>query len=105
MGKPIEPKIKKNDLQLMEEILAAGYIKHKFALRLQAVINRAKGLSTSKISLFLGMNINTVSDHVNRYNDGGIEALLCDKTRKPGTVPIPVNLKNKRVSCNIQIIK
>jgi len=97
MARAIEPKIKKNDLQLMEAILAAGHVKHKFAVRLQAVINRAKGLSTSKIALFLGMNINTVSDHVNRYNDGGIEALLCDKTRKPGTAPIPVNIKNKLV--------
>ena len=75
--------IKGNDLQLMEALLAEGHIEHKFAVRLQTVINRAKDFSTNDIALFLGININTVSSHVQRYNNGGIEALLCDKTRKP----------------------
>ena len=88
MGRTIKLEIKGNDLQLMEALLADGHIEHKFAVRLQTVINRAKGLSTNSIALFLGININTVSNHVQRYNNGGLEALLCDKTRKPGTEPI-----------------
>jgi len=88
MGKTIKPELKGNDLRLMEAILAEGHVKHKYAVRLQTVINRANGLPTNDIALFLGININTVSDHVHRYNNGGIEALLCDKTRKPGIEPI-----------------
>lgn len=97
MAKAIKPELKGNDLKLMEAILADGHIEHKFAVRLQTVINRAKGLTTNGTALFLGMNINTVSNHVQRYNDGGIEALLRDKTRKPGTEPIPEHVKNRLV--------
>jgi transposase len=97
MAKAIKPEIKGNDLELMEAILAEGHILHKYAIRLQTVINRAKGLSTNDIALFLRMNINTVSNHVQRYNEGGIEALLRDKTRKPGTEPISAKIKNNIV--------
>jgi len=97
MGKTIKPELQGNDLRLMEAILAEGHVEHKYAVRLQTVINRANDLSTNDIALFLGININTVSDHVHRYNIGGIEALLCDKTRKPGIEPIPDEVINKLV--------
>jgi hypothetical protein len=50
----------------------------------------------------LGININTVSNHVNRYLEGGVESLLKDKTRKPGTPPIPPELKNRLSQCVCQ---
>jgi transposase len=95
MAKAITVQVKENDIKLMEEILAAGHIEHKFAVRLQAVVNRAKGRSTTDIALFMGINLNSVSNHVRRYNEGGLEALLCDKTRKPGTEPIPEKVKDR----------
>ena len=97
MAKEITPNLKEDEMQLLEAILAGGHIKHKYAVRLQTVINRAKGHSTKDTALFLGININTVSNHVHRFNEGGIEALLRDKTRKPGTAPIPEALKNSLV--------
>ena len=81
----------------MEALLEDGHIDHKFAVRIQTVINKAKGLSTNDIALFLGININTVCKHVKRYNEGGLEALLRDKTRKPGTEPIAEEIKKKLV--------
>jgi hypothetical protein len=36
-----------------------------------------------------------VSNYVKRYNAGGVEALLKDKTRKPGIAPIPQELKDR----------
>jgi transposase len=87
----------------MEVLLAEGHIEHKFTVRLQTVINRAKDLSTNDIALFLDININIVGNQVQRYNNCGIEALLCDKTRKPGTEPIPEEVKNKLVQFVCQV--
>jgi len=81
----------------MEELLNAGYIAHKYAVRLQTVLNRAKGASTNSIASFLGINLNSVSNYVKRYNAGGVEALLKDKTRKPGTAPIPAEVKDRLI--------
>jgi len=82
----------------MEEILNAGHIRHKYAVRLQTVLNRAKGVSTNSIAAILGINLNSVSNYVKRYNAGGVEALLKDKTRKPGTAPVPTEVKD-RLTC------
>jgi transposase len=103
MAREITPELKENDIALVEAILAEGHIKHKFAVRLQTVINRAKGLSTNNTALFLSININTVSNHVHRFNKGGIEALLRDKTRKPGTEPIPEKVKSKLLQFVCQV--
>ena len=95
MAKEILPQKNENDVKLMEALLAAGHIEHKYAVRLQAVINRSKDISTNTIASVLGINLNSVSNYVKRYNEGGVETLLRDKTRKPGKAPIPTELKNK----------
>jgi len=97
MARIIIPQTKEKDLKLMETLLAAGHIEHKFAVRLQTVINRAKGITTNTVALVLGINLNSVSNYVKRYNEGGVEALLQDKTRKPGKAPISLAVKNKLV--------
>jgi transposase len=91
----IIPKINSKDAKLMEALLAAGYIEHKFAVRLQTVLNRAKGISTNTVASVLGINLNSVSNYVRRYNEGGVDALLKDKTRKPGKTPVSITLKNR----------
>ena len=47
------------------------------------------------------MHIVTVSQSVRRYNEGGVEALLKDKTRKPGKELISTETKNEfcRIVC------
>lgn len=86
----------------MEKLLAAGQIQHKFAVRVQAVLCRANQRSTNETAAFLGLNIISVSRYVHRYNEGGINALLRDKTRLPGKKPISAELKNEisRIVCN-----
>jgi transposase len=79
----------------MERLLEDGHIEHKFAVRLQTVLLREKGKGTCEIADFLNLNKSTVSSYINRYNKNGIDSLLRDKTRKPGTAPISVELKNK----------
>ena len=72
----------------MVKLLDAGQLKHKYAVRLQTVLLRARDKGSADIADFLGMNPATVPQHIRRYNGGGLGALLRDKTRKPGKKPI-----------------
>ena len=87
---------------MMEQLLHQGKIQHKFAIRVQVVLSRAREISTTEISRFLGIDPVTVSRYVKRFNEGGIAALLHDKTRKPGKTPISLEIKNEitRIVCN-----
>jgi transposase len=100
--KALQPNLNAEDKDLMEKLLAAGHVQFKYAVRLQTVLLRAKGKGTSEISEFLGINQATVSSYINRYNIYGIDALLRDKTRKPGKEPISQEVKNEicRLVCN-----
>jgi hypothetical protein len=82
--KGLQPQLSPEDKGLMEKLLLAGHIEHKYAVRLQTVLLRAKGKGTSEISEFLGIHQSTVGLFINRYNTFGIESLLKDKSRKPG---------------------
>jgi hypothetical protein len=88
MKREILPVLNAKDEYLMENILAAGRIKHKFAVRLLTGLNRAKGKGTNEIAAILEIHPMTVSLYVKRYNAGGIQSLVADKTRKPGKAPI-----------------
>jgi len=102
MGREVIPVASTEDIEFMESILADGHIKHKYAVRLQAVLSRARNQSTNDTAAILGMNIVTVSRHIRRFNEGGVQALLRDKTRKPGKPPISTEIKNElcRIVCN-----
>ena len=86
--KALQAKLNLQDKELMEKVLTAGHIRHKYAVRLQTVLLRAKGKGTGEISEFLGIHRSTVGLYVNRYNTYGISSLLHDMTRKPGKEPI-----------------
>jgi len=100
--KELQPQLNLEDKILMERALAAGHIQHKYAVRLQTILLRAKGKGTGEISDFLGINQSTVGLYINRYNNYGIDSLLRDKTRKPGKEPISQDIKNEiyRLVCN-----
>jgi transposase len=100
--KTLQPILNSEDKDLMEKLLTTVHIQHKFAVRLQTVLLRAKGKGTGEIADFLGIHQSTVSSYINRYNAYGIDALLRDKTRKPGKEPISQDIKNEicRLVCN-----
>lgn len=102
MGREVMPAASEGDMEFMESVLAAGDVKHKYAVRVQAVLSRARKQSTNDTAAILGIDIVTVSRYVRRFNEGGVESLLRDKTRKPGKEPIAVELKNElcRIVCN-----
>ena len=102
MGREVIPVASAEDIEFMENVLAAGEIKHKYAVRVQTVLSRARKRSTTDTAAILGINIVTVSRYVRRFNEGGVDSLLRDKTRKPGKEPISVAVKNElsRIVCN-----
>jgi transposase len=93
--KELKPNLKDEDKIQMEKLLAAGQIKYKYAKRLQIVLQRSGGKSAQEISDNYDVGRSTISKIVKRYNEGGVESLLRDKTRKPGKAPISNELKNK----------
>ena len=86
----------------MEQLLRAGNMRHKYAVRIQTVLNRAAGKSTNETAEFLGINIMSVSRHVIRFNSGGVEAVLHDKSRHNGLPPTGADIKNRisQIVCN-----
>jgi transposase len=101
MPKEIKPNLNEEDKGIMEKLLSAGNIEHKFAVRVQTVLHRANGKATGAIAEYLGIAPVTVSTHVKRYNEYGLEGLLRDKTRKPGKEPISQEQKEElcRIAC------
>jgi transposase len=95
MKREILPVLNAEDKTLMENMPAAGKIKHKFAARLLTVLHRAKGKGTNEIAAIVGIHPMTLSLYAKRCNTGGIQPLVSGKTRKPGKTPIPEALKNK----------
>jgi transposase len=93
--KEVMPNLTGEDTTLMEKLLVAGHIEHKYARRLQIVLQRAQGRSAGEIARNYTVGRSTVSTIINRYNAGGVQSLLSDKTRKPGKAPISGELKNK----------
>ena len=102
MRKSIKVNINDTELEIMENLLEKGQLKHKFAVRLQTIVNRAKGRKPNEIAEILHIHPATISSWVHQYNEGGIESLTSDKTRKPGRKPISKAMENKicRIACN-----
>ena len=100
--KQLIPNLNNEDKALMEQLLSAGRIEYKYAVRIQTVLLRAKEKGTEDIAGFLGIHQSTVSAYINRYNTYGINSLLSDKTRKPGKEPVSQEIKNEiyRLVCN-----
>jgi hypothetical protein len=104
MAKVIDPALVAEDKILMEQLLACGHFGHKYADRLQTVLNRAKGKSPVETAEYLGIHASTVTAYVKRYNAAGLDSLLRDKTRKPGTPPVSEEIKNKviDIACSLK---
>jgi transposase/lambda repressor-like predicted transcriptional regulator len=100
--KRLQADLNDEDKGLMEKLLGAGQLKHKYAVRLQTVLLRARGKGTGEIADFLGMDPASVPLHIRRYNAGGVAALLRDKTRKPGRRPVGQRVREEicRLACN-----
>jgi len=101
MGREVLPNATNEDIAFMKKILDKGNINYKYAVRIQTVLNRAEGRTTTDTAAALGIHPVTVSQYVHRFNGGGVDALIKDKTRKPGKEPISSETKNElcRIVC------
>jgi len=84
MSTQIYPNISDDEIKICEKLLSEGKLPHKFAMRVQTVLARAKKIPTQEIAKVLGLRATTISIYVKRFNSGGIDSLLHDKSRKPG---------------------
>ena len=94
MSTQIYPNISDDEIKICEKLLSEGKLPHKFAMRVQTVLARAKKIPTQDIAKVLGLRATTISIYVKRFNSGGIDSLLHDKSRKPGKKPISDETKN-----------
>jgi predicted ArsR family transcriptional regulator len=61
MGREVPPNTSREDLAFMKNILSKGDINHKYAVRIQTVLNRTDGRSTTDTAAALGLHPMTVS--------------------------------------------
>lgn len=82
------PILSKSEKEVMLTLLNDPNLKHKFAIRVQAVLGRAEKKRTNDIANLLHVHPVTISQWVNAYKENGIESLLSDKSRPPRKKPI-----------------
>jgi len=83
-------------------VLSDSSCKAKHAKRLQAVLGRADGIATHQIAKVLRTDPGSISGWVRLYMNDGIDALLADKTRKPGIAPISSAMEQKVLRLTVQ---
>jgi len=87
--------ITSEEVEMMNKLVGSGKLKSKFAVRLLVILNRESGKTLESIAEFLGISFASVIRYIKQYNSEGMESLLKNKTRKPGTAPISVEKKNE----------
>jgi transposase len=79
----------------MERLLSTESLNHKQATRLQVVLGRADGKTTTEIASVLRIQMETVSDIVHRFNEYGLDGLLKQPNHKPGKPPVSQAVVNR----------
>lgn len=95
------PTLGSGERKLFEKLLADGSMKAKHAKRLHAVLSRSEGIQTKTIAKVLHTDPGSISGWVDMFLSGGIEALVCDKSRKPG-IPAITSAKEQEV-CRLTV--
>ncbi|MDR1575674.1 MAG: IS630 family transposase [Treponema sp.] len=88
------PIITAEELAVLKVLVDSGKLTSKCAIRLRVILHRAAGTTLESISASLSVSLSSVIRYVKRFNAGGLESLLEDKTRKPGKTPVSVETKN-----------
>ena len=89
MGREVFPIINGAEMKLLEQLLKpAGGLKHKHAVRVQAVLGRAWERRIKDLAVTLCAHPMSISAWVRLFNEKGAEALVRGATRAPGKAPV-----------------
>ena len=89
MSREVLPEIAEAEVEVLDHLLRSeARLKHKHAVRVQAVLGRASGRGTMELAEALRVHPVSISQWVRLFNEQGIEALVRDATRQPGKAPI-----------------
>lgn len=89
MSREVLPRISDAEVEVLDQLLSSeAGLKHKHAVRVQAVLGRANGRGTVELAEALRVHPVSISQWVRLFNEEGIEALVRDATRRPGKAPI-----------------
>jgi len=89
------PKLNGTERRVMDRLLATESLNHRQATRLQVVLGRADGKTTTEIASVLRIHVETVSDIVHRFNQYGVDGLLKQPNHKPGKAPVSQDVVNR----------
>jgi transposase len=95
MPAAVLPKLNATERRMMDQLLATESLNHKQATRLQVVLGKADGKTTTEIASVLRIHIETVSDIVHRFNAYGVDGLLKQPNHKPGKAPVKQDVINR----------
>jgi transposase len=95
MPSAVLPKLNAAERRMMDQLLATESLNHKQATRLQVVLGKADGKTTTEIASVLRIHIETVSDIVHRFNEYGVDGLLKQPNHKPGKAPVRQEVINR----------
>ena len=95
MRAQVLPELNAAERGLMEQLLSSESLDHRQGTRLQVVLGRADGRTTSEIAEVLRIHPMSVSDIVHRFNEYGVQGLLKQPNHKPGKAPVNQRVVNR----------
>jgi transposase len=95
MPAAVLPQVNAAERRMMDQLLATKSVNHKQATRLQVVLGKADGKTTTEIAAVLRIHAETVSDIVHRFNEYGVDGLLRQPNHKPGKPPVSQAVINR----------
>jgi transposase len=90
----MRPELNAPERHVMERLLANESLNARQAARLQIVLARVHGKSTSEIAEVLRIHPVSVSHIVHRFNKYGVDGLLKQPNHKPGKAPVSQKIIN-----------
>jgi transposase len=87
----------------LERLVANGNTAQKHVRRARVVLLMAEGLSNAETTRQSCSSLQTVRRWQKRFQEAGVDALLKDATRPPGTPPLPPQTVERVVELTLQV--
>jgi len=97
MRAAIEPKANRVEMALMAQLLRDAALTHRYAVRVQVVLARLKGMAPSVIAAATNVSPKRVAEWVGKFNREGLRGLIEEKPRIPGKAPIAQEVEQEIV--------